>query len=258
MKAVILAGGRGMRLRELGENCPKPLVEVGGRPIVEHLIDLLAFQGVDHFVLALGHGAARFHQWAADSPALPMRWPARQIWRNWRGRGVALELIDTGENTDTGGRLFGVRDAVSDGTFVLTYGDGLADWNLEEALAQHRAHGRWVTVTSIQPRTTLGVMDIDATGRVREFKEKPVLDVWVNGGFIVCEPAVVTRVEPRSNFEKDVMPMLAAEGQLMAYRHRGFWACMDTPKDHAELDALARSSQPPWAVAQPLQLTVSS
>lgn len=243
MKAVLLCGGRGMRLAEFTHETPKPLVPVGDRPIVEWIIAHCVEHGIDDVALALGYLGERFHEWAFgdDRALLP---PTAVRARSGR-HPFALSLVDTGADTDTGGRVHRMRDTVGDDTFLLTYGDGLSDVDLSAALEFHRSHGRLVTVTAIRPRTTFGVLDMDAQGAVTAFREKPKLDVWTNGGFFLCEPGVFEYTNATCNFERHILPKLVDLGQMAAWRHEGFWGCMDTAKDRAELHALLTGGASP-------------
>jgi glucose-1-phosphate cytidylyltransferase len=193
---AILCGGRGTRLA--GE-LPKPLVEVGGHPIVWHVASIFAAQGVRRVVLLTGYRAALVAEWAAGAA-----WPA----------GVEVTCVDTGEDTPTGGRVLAAGDAIGPGRFFLTYGDGVAL--------------------------------LDGSDRVTGFREKPVADEWVNGGFLVLEPEVLGYLEPGSVLAREPLERLAVEGRLQAFRHDGFWACMDTHKDALALNALWHSGRAPW------------
>jgi glucose-1-phosphate cytidylyltransferase len=230
MDAVILCGGRGTRLQGSNGGLPKPLVEVGGRPIVWHVVRLLATQGVQRVVLATGHQGEQLAAFAAGA--------------DW-GPAVAVECVDTGADTPTGGRVHALADRLRD-TFLLTYADGVADLDLPALLRFHAAHGALATVTVVRPPLPFGVALLDADDRVTGFREKPPADCWVNGGFFVFEPGVLRYLGADSVLEREPLERLAADGQLRAFRHEGFWACMDTYKDTVMLNDLWESGAAPW------------
>jgi glucose-1-phosphate cytidylyltransferase len=224
MDAVILCGGRGTRLA--GE-VPKPLVAVGGRPIVWHVVRLLAAQGVERFLLATGHRGDEVAAFAADAD-----WPA----------GVDVGCVDTGCETPSGGRLHRLADRLT-GTFVLAYADGVADLDLAALQARHDG---LATMTVVRPRLPFGVARLDGGDRVTAFEEKPVAEHWVNGGFFVLDPKALGYVGPDSVLEREPLSRLAAAGELRAYRHTGFWACLDTYKDAVALEDLWSRGRAPW------------
>jgi glucose-1-phosphate cytidylyltransferase len=224
---AILCGGKGARMREAGESLPKPLVEIGGRPVLWHVMSLYAGQGLGDFVLLLGHGGDRIREFAATCP--------------WN-----ITCVDTGVETPTGGRVARARQHLDGATFCLTYADGVADIDLAKLLAFHRAHGRLATMTVVRPRNPWGVAQLAQDGRVEGFSEKPRLESWVNGGFFVMEPAALDYVGPDDVLERAPLERLAAEGELHAFRHEGFWDCMDTYKDHVLLNELWARGEAPW------------
>jgi glucose-1-phosphate cytidylyltransferase len=226
---AILCGGKGTRVRESGESLPKPLVEVGGRPILWHVMSLYAGQGLRRFVLLLGHGAERIEAFAA---ALPEEWE--------------VTCLDTGLDTPTGGRVERAAAQLRAGTFCLTYADGLADIDLGALLSRHREHGRAATMTLVRPRSPWGVARLEGDGRIGGFVEKPPLDSWVNGGFMVMEPRALDYVGPDDDLEGEPLAALAAAGELYGYRHEGFWDCMDTFKDTLLLNELWERGEAPW------------
>lgn len=252
MQAVILCGGRGTRLREYTEALPKVLVEVGGRPILWHIMKGYAHCGFDDFVLALGYLADRVKEYFLD-------------YHGWRGRDFHLELgsampprvlsngeawsitfADTGLETNTGGRLKRVQPYLRPGPFFATYGDGVSDLHHRRLLDFHRSHGRIATVTVVRPRLTFGVVDLRADGEVARFSEKPQMNSWINGGFFVFDHRVFEYLGDDAVLEREPMQRLAADGQLMAYRHEGYWACMDTYKDNVDLNAAWSNGSAPW------------
>jgi glucose-1-phosphate cytidylyltransferase len=227
---VILCGGRGTRLQEHTHAIPKALVEIGGRPILWHVMQLYASQGFDRFVLTTGYLGDQVEAFArASAPA-----------------GATVECVDTGLDTPTGGRLARVAGRVAGATFCLTYADGVADVDLAAELAFHRAHGALATMTVVRPELPFGVAELNGDDTVRGFREKPRSEHWVNGGFFVFEPGALAVVGPDSVLERDPLEHLAADGQLRAYRHEGFWDCMDTYKDAVMLNDLWESGEPPW------------
>jgi glucose-1-phosphate cytidylyltransferase len=227
---VILCGGRGTRLRERTETVPKALVEIGGRPIVWHVIGIYAAQGFDRFLLATGYLGDQVERFVADEA-----WPD----------GVEVECVDTGLDTPTGGRIAALGERLSGGTFCATYADGVADVDLGALLAGHREARVEATVTVVRPHLQWGVAELDGD-RVSGFVEKPRSEHWINGGFFCFEPAALERIGPDSVLEREPLESLAAAGQLHAHRHEGFWDCMDTYKDAVVLDDLWRTGTPPW------------
>jgi glucose-1-phosphate cytidylyltransferase len=228
---VILCGGRGTRLQERTRALPKALVEIGGRPIVGHVIDLYVRHGFRRVVLCAGYLGEQLAAFAREQA-----WPA----------GVSVECVDTGEATPTGGRLHRVRDLLGEGTFMLTYADGLADIDLGVLAGHHAAHGDLATVSVVRPELPFGVALLDGDDRVAGFHEKPRAEHWVNGGFLCLEPGVFDYLTGSSVLEREPLEGLAADGQLHAFRHTGFWACMDTYKDAVALNDLWASGTAPW------------
>jgi glucose-1-phosphate cytidylyltransferase len=228
---VILCGGRGTRLQERTAEIPKPLVEIGGRPILWHVMQIYAVQGLQRFVLCVGYKADMVEAFVESED-----WPA----------GVSVECVDTGLDTPTGGRVKLVQDRVGDGTFCVTYGDGVADLDLRELIRYHREHGCLATVTVVRPELQFGVAELDGGGRVRGFHEKPRLEHWINGGFFCMEPGAFDYLTESSVLEREPLEGLAADGQLCAYRHTGFWDCMDTYKDAVSLNDLWEEGRAPW------------
>ncbi len=255
LSVVILCGGQGTRMRS-GTPTKKELVEIGGRPILWHVMKIFATYGHTHFILALGYQADAvkryfleyeamtrdFTLWLGDSRRITYHQPSDE--RAWR-----VTLADTGLRTNKASRIRRVAHYVEGETFFVTYGDGVADIDLDALLAFHREHGRLATVTGIQPRSQYGLLEADADGRVVGVREKPRLDHWVNGGFFVFQRGVLDYIGPGDDvdLERETLPRLAADGQLMVYRHRGFWRSMDTFKEAIELDRLWREGAP-WAV----------
>jgi glucose-1-phosphate cytidylyltransferase len=211
---------------------PKPLVEIGGRPIVWHVIGIYAAQGFDRFLLATGYLGEQVERFAADE-----RWP----------EGVTVECVDTGLDTPTGGRIAALADRLDGGTFCATYADGVADVDLGALLDEHRASGVLATVTVVRPNLQWGVAELDGD-RVTGFDEKPRSEHWINGGFFCFEPGALAQIGSDSVLERKPLEALATAGQLRAHRHEGFWDCMDTYKDAVVLDDLWRGGEAPWRV----------
>lgn len=228
---AILCGGRGTRLQEHGRELAKPLVEIGGRPILWHVIQIYVAQGFQDFLLLTGHLSDRIEAFVAGED-----WPTA----------VRVRCRFTGQDTPTGGRVAAAAEDLGSGTFCLTYADGVADVDLEGLLSYHRGHGAAATLTIVRPRLPFGVAELGGDGVVRGFVEKPVSEYWVNGGFFCLEPSVLERLAPDSVLEREPMAGLAADGELRAFRHAGFWACMDTYKDALELEDLWDRGGAPW------------
>lgn len=229
MKTVILCGGRGTRLNELGTVVPKALVPIGGRPIIWHLMNKYAAAGHSDFILCLGFLGDKIREWVGT---LAEPW--------------SVLPVDTGLDTNTGGRLKSVENEIAaDGPFFVTYGDGLSDVDLASLLGFHREHGRIATLTAVHPVSSFGILDLAEDGAVRRFNEKPVLREWINGGFFVFEPKIFARLSIDSVLEREPLAGLAADSELVGFRHEGFWKCMDTYKDNLEFEELwARGA--PW------------
>ena len=228
---AILCGGRGTRLRESSRPMAKPLVEIGGMPIVWHVIRLYAAQGFREFLLLTGYLGEQVEAFAAGCD-----WPA----------GVGVTCLDTGLDTPTGGRIAAARERLGEATFCATYADGLADLDLAALLAEHQGSGAAGTMTVIRPELQFGVARIGAGDRVEGFVEKPQSDQWVNGGFLCLEPSVFDLLDAGTVLERDALAALADRGELHAHRHEGFWDCMDTYKDAVLLNDLWDRGEAPW------------
>lgn len=252
MQTVILAGGLGTRLAEETSVRPKPMVEIGDRPILHHIMDLYDAHGFREFVMALGylgHMIKRYvMDWSTLSGNLAVDLRSGGVTRHSApNRDWIVSMIETGEGTETGGRLKRCAPHLRNETFMLTYGDGLSNVDLRAVVEFHRRHGKLATVTAVHPPARFGEMELDHDA-VASFAEKPqVRQGWINGGFMVLEPGVLERIEgDHTVLERDVLTRLAAEGQLCAYRHDGFWQCMDTLRDVRALTSLWESGAPPW------------
>jgi glucose-1-phosphate cytidylyltransferase len=241
MKAVILAGGRGTRLTEETSVRPKPMVRIGDRPIIQHIMEHYAHFGITEFVIALGYKGDQISDYLLDLQRRSRIGEAAPGPDRWH-----LDLVDTGLDTDTGGRVKRVAPFLAERPFMLTYGDGLADVDLARLLAFHRGHGRLGTVTAVHPPPRFGQLHLEGDAVVR-FDEKPMKESLINGGFFVLEPAVVDLIDGDDTaFEHDPLNRLVERGELMAYRHESFWQCMDTLREKELLQRLWDSKQAPW------------
>lgn len=255
MKVVILAGGLGTRLSEETTLKPKPMAEIGERPILWHIMKTYSHYGFNEFVVCLGYKGYVIKEWFSNyflhnsDVTFDLSDNSVQVHQNtcepWK-----VSLVDTGAETMTGGRVRRVREYVGDETFMLTYGDGVADVDIAKLLEFHRSHGRTGTVTAVQPPGRFGALALDGDDGVRSFEEKPVGDgAWINGGYFVLEPAIFDRLHADADvFEQAPLEGLAADGQLAAFRHYGFWQPMDTLRDKRHLEQLWASGSAPWKV----------
>jgi glucose-1-phosphate cytidylyltransferase len=257
VKVVILCGGQGTRLREETEYRPKPMVDVGGKPILWHIMKLYAHYGHGNFVLCLGYKANIIKEYFLNYEAMnsditltlgQLRAIAYHDQHNEQE--LHVTLADTGLNTMTGGRLGRVKRYVAkDDTFLLTYGDGLSDVNIDKVLSFHRAHGKIATLTTVRPSSRYGVIDVDPAGAVEQFNEKPILDSWINAGYFVFNRRVFDYLDgDECVLERQPLERLAAENQLMAYRHDGFFYAMDTYREYQHLNELWNTGASPWRV----------
>jgi glucose-1-phosphate cytidylyltransferase len=255
IKVVVLAGGMGTRLAEETELKPKPMVEIGGQPILWHIMRHYAEHGFKDFFVALGFRGEvvkrYFHDYHSLSGSLTIDLARGELARHDRGpEDWVIHLHDTGINTMTGGRLKRLEGHLRDGPFMLTYGDGVSDVDLHALLRFHRSHGRIGTVTAVRPPARFGGLVFDGD-LVKEFTEKPQIgEGWINGGFMVFEPAVFDYLDKgdQTVLEADALERLAADGQLAAYRHERFWQCMDTLRDKRHLEALWEAGAAPWKI----------
>ena len=254
MKTVILAGGLGTRLSEETESIPKPMVAVGGAPILWHIMKIYAAHSYSEFVLALGYKSEviknyflNYHHLSCD---FSINLGTGNIERHDGDRDDwVVHMVDTGLETMTGGRLKRLAPWLEDETFLMTYGDGVADIDIAQLVAFHRDHGKLATVTAVRPPARFGGLSFDGH-QVTHFDEKPQIgEGWINGGFFVLEPEVLDYLEgDETIFERDPLERLAADGQLVAHRHDGFWQCMDTLRDLKLLETLWENAGAPWKV----------
>ena len=255
MKVVILCGGLGTRLSEETHLKPKPMVEVGGKPILWHIMKTYAYYGYNDFVLALGYKGevikAFFSNYRMMTSDLEVNLTSgRMHYQNNGSEDWNVSMVDTGQESMTGGRLLRLKDILApEGTFLLTYGDGLTDLNIEKLVAFHKSHRKLASVTAVHPPSRFGAMSIK-DNQVLEFAEKPqAAEGWISGGFFVFEPAVFEYLADDSTLlEREPLEMLARDGQLMAYKHKDFWMCMDTLRDKRALETMWEKGQAPWKV----------
>lgn len=254
MKVGILAGGHGTRLAEETEIKPKPMVEIGGRPILWHIMMHYAHFGLKDFVIALGYKGEVIKRYMLDYCPLNsdltvnLRDGEVSIHDGYRSDWI-VELVDTGMSTMTGGRIKRLAPYLGNETFMLTWGDGVSDLNLLDLLDFHRSHGRLATLTAVHPPARFGHIELDGD-RILEFSNEPqTSEGWINGAFFVLEPEVFDYIEgDDTQWEREPLEQLAEEGQLMAYRHTSFWQCMDTLRDKALLGELWESGRAPWRI----------
>ena len=255
MKAVILAGGLGTRITEETHLRPKPMVEIGGKPILWHILKTYSHHGVNEFLICCGYKGYVIKEYFANyflhTSDVTFRVSAnrmevhRQSAESWK-----ITLVDTGELTMTGGRLKRIRDYLNDEAFCFTYGDGVADVDISALIKHHRTQALEATLTAVQPPGRFGSLEFDERGAVQGFQEKPKGDGgWVNGGFFVLEPSVLDRIDgDHTVWEQEPLASLARDGQLAAYKHHGFWQPMDTLRDRQHLEELWASEKAPWKV----------
>jgi glucose-1-phosphate cytidylyltransferase len=255
MKAVILAGGLGTRISEETQLKPKPMVEIGGRPILWHVLKIYSAHGVNDFVICAGYKGYVIKEYFANyflhmsDVTFDMAQNRMEV-HHQRAEPWRVTIVDTGDQTMTGGRLLRVRDYVGDGTFCFTYGDGVGDVDITRLVRFHQNQGVAATLTAVQPPGRFGALDIKLDHRIGTFKEKPQGDgSWVNGGFFVLEPTVFEHLRGDADvWERAPLEALANTGQLAAYRHEGFWQPMDTLRDKTQLEDLWASGKAPWKV----------
>ncbi|WEK34136.1 MAG: glucose-1-phosphate cytidylyltransferase [Candidatus Pseudobacter hemicellulosilyticus] len=257
MKVVIFAGGLGTRIAEETDTRPKPMVEIGGKPILWHIMKGYSHYGFNEFVICLGYKGflikEYFMQYFLHNSDLTIELGSNKLDVHYtNAESFKVTLVDTGLSTRTAGRLKRVQQYVGDEDFMLTYGDGVADIDLNALLQFHRQHGKIATVTAIQPEARFGGMEMGPGGQVTSFKEKPKGDgKWINGGFFVLKPEVFRFLDGNMDntmWEDAPMEGLAREGQLMAYQHQGFWKCMDAMRDKLELESLWQNNQAKWKI----------
>ena len=254
MKVVILAGGFGTRISEESQFKPKPMIEIGDKPILWHIMKIYSYYGFNDFIICCGYKQQLIKQWFAnyylynsditfDFSAENKLTIHNNISEPWQ-----VTIIDTGLNTMTGGRIKRIAPYIGNDTFLLTYGDGVSDIDIKASVKYHKEQGKHVTITTVKPEGRFGVIEIDDENRITRFTEKSQNDVgWINGGYMVVEPEVFEYIEGDSTiFEKAPLMNLAHAGQLVAYKHEGFWQCMDTQRDKEQLEKLWVTGHAPW------------
>lgn len=256
MKVVILAGGLGTRISEESHLKPKPMIEIGDAPILWHIMKYYSHYGFDEFIICAGYKQYVIKEYFADyylhrsDVTFDFSAENKMIIHNNEAEPWKVTIVDTGLETMTGGRLKRVKKYIGDDTFMMTYGDGVSDVDLQGLLEFHRKQGKLATVTAIQPGGRFGVLNIDGSNQVLNFSEKAKEDGgWINAGFMVLEPKVIDYIDGDNTFfEREPLERLAHEGQLSAYKHNGFWKCMDTLRDKETLDYLLANKKAPWKV----------
>jgi glucose-1-phosphate cytidylyltransferase len=254
VKAVILAGGFGTRISEETHLRPKPMVEIGGKPMLWHIMKLYSFFEINEFIICCGYKGYMIKEYFANyflhmsDVTLNMQENTMVVHQNY-AEPWEITLVDTGDNTMTGGRLNRVKSFVGNETFCFTYGDGLSDVNITDLIEFHKQQGTYATVTAIQPPGRFGALNIERN-RVRAFAEKPHGDsTWINGGFFVLEPEIFSLIkDDETVWEREPLEKLALEGQLAAFKHTGFWRPMDTLRDKMHLEELWQSGKAPWKI----------
>lgn len=256
MKAVILAGGFGTRISEESHLRPKPMIEIGGKPILWHIMKEYSYYGYHDFIICCGYKQYMIKEYFADyylhncdvtfdfskQNAMQVHSSFAEPWR--------VTLVDTGLNTMTGGRVKRIQRFIGDEPFMLTYGDGVSDVNMKELVAFHKSHGKLATLTGVNIGQRFGVLDLTPEKAIQAFREKSDNDgSMINGGFMVLQPEVFDYIEGDTTvFERGPLERLAAEGQLMCYHHKGFWQCMDTQREMKKLEELWQSGKAPWKI----------
>jgi len=252
MKVIILAGGFGTRLSEYTDRIPKPMILIGGKPILWHIMSTYAHYGHKDFHLALGYKAEIIKEYFLNYSNLNSNFSVNLM----NGRVIShqpstldwnINLVDTGINSMTGGRVRRLKSFIGNETFLLTYGDGVSNINIDELIKFHKQHGKMVTISAVHPVARFGELQIN-NGLVESFKEKPQLNQgWINGGYFVIEPSFFELIEgDQTILEKEPLETVAKLGELMAYQHDGYWQCMDTKRDHEHLEELYASGSAPW------------
>lgn len=256
MKVVILAGGLGTRINETGHLNPKPMTEVGDKPIIWHIMKLYSFYGYNEFIICCGYKQHMIKEWFADyylyNSDITFNFAKQNemIVHNNVSEPWKVTLVDTGLNTMTGGRIKRVQKYIGTETFMVTYGDGVSNLNVSELVKFHKNHGKIGTITAVNVDQRFGILDVNEQGRVNAFREKQAGDAnLINGGFMVFEPGIFDYLmSDQTTLEKEPLERLAADGELKAYRHIGFWKCMDTQRDRMELERLWRENKAQWKV----------
>lgn len=253
MKVLILAGGFGTRISEESDIKPKPMIDIGGKPIIWHIMKHYSSYGHNEFVILLGYKSYVIKEYFANyylhnsDVTIDTANQTMEIHNNY-SENWKITLIDTGLQTMTGGRVKRAKDYIGNEPFMLTYGDGVSDVNLKDLEDFHKKHGKKITMTSIQPEGRFGALKIENDNKISNFLEKPKGDgAWINGGFFVCEPSVLNYIQnDETIFEREPLENLAKEGELYSFKHAGFWKCMDTLRDKNQLNEMWDSGNAKW------------
>lgn len=254
MKVLILAGGLGSRLSEETELKPKPMVQIGGKPILWHIMKTYSLYGFNEFVILCGYKGyvikEYFINYFSHMSNLTVNLKDNSLeYHSCTAEPWKVTLLDTGLHTMTGGRIKKAEDYIGNERFMLTYGDGVADVDLDSLLATHKEHGKLITMTSVQPEGRFGALEIESDGMIKVFKEKPRGDgAWINGGYFICEPQVLDYITEgeQTIFERSPLEKLASDRELYTYKHRGFWKPMDTLRDKNQLEEMIQDQTAPW------------
>lgn len=255
MKVVILAGGLGTRISEESHLRPKPMIEIGERPLLWHIMKLYSYYEYNDFIICAGYKQHVIKEWFADyylyntDVTFDLQTNNMEIHSNY-SEPWKVTVVDTGLSTETGGRIKRIQKFVKDEPFMLTYGDGVSDVNIAELVNFHKQHGKYCTITATNIGQRFGILEIDENKQIAGFREKSNVDGnMVNAGFMVCEPEVFSYIEDdQTVFEKEPLEKLSRDGQLMAYKHKGFWQCMDHQREKEKLEELWRNGKAPWKV----------
>lgn len=256
MKVVLLAGGLGTRISEESEYKPKPMIEIGGKPILWHIMKGYSHYGFNEFIICAGYKQHVIKEWFADyflhtsDITFDFTQGNKMIVHNQHAEPWKVTVVDTGYNTMTGGRIKRVKPYIGDEPFMMTYGDGVCDVDLQKLQAFHNEHGKIATLTAVQMVPQKGILDIGGDNAVYSFREKSVSDsALVNAGYMVLNPEIFDYIEgDKTIFEKSTLQKVAADGQLMSYQHKGFWQCMDTKREQAILEHMWESGNAPWKI----------
>lgn len=257
MKAIILAGGFGTRISEESHLKPKPMIEIGGMPIIWHIMKLYSYYGVNDFIICAGYKQYVIKEYFSDyflhksDITYDFTTGNRDITiHNNMAEPWKVTVVDTGLNTMTGGRMKRIKKYLDNDSFMITYGDGVSNVNINKLIEYHKSHGKLMTITGVQPEGRFGVIDFNENGGIQAFREKSKEDSgWINGGFMICSPIVLNYIKDDTvMLEREPMEQLALEGQLMCYKHHGFWQCMDTLRDKEKLEKLWSENKAPWKI----------
>jgi len=255
MKVVILAGGMGTRISEESDLKPKPMIEIGGKPILWHIMKLYSYYGFNEFIICLGYKGYVIKEYFSNfflhqsDITIDLATSKTEVHSNY-SEPWKVTLVDTGLDTMTGGRIKRIQKYINNEPFMLTYGDGVADVNIKELLKFHKKQKKQITMSAIQPEGRFGLLDITENNLIHRFIEKPKGDGgWINGGFMVCEPEVFAYLEGDGTvFEREPLEKLASNSQICAYKHSGFWKCMDTLRDKTQLNETWDTGKAPWKI----------